>query len=84
MLTYHSSEGESPATRWKWNETIGPVENRPGRQGKLLSFYSSSFLDAYANLQYTGDWTYPNTDALGKSSIEEKRTRRQRPCQALS
>jgi hypothetical protein len=28
-----SREGASPADRWKWNETIGPVENRPGRQG---------------------------------------------------
>lgn len=26
-------EGSSPGNRWKWNETIGPVENRPGRQG---------------------------------------------------
>ncbi|KAE9362634.1 glycoside hydrolase family 51 protein [Stipitochalara longipes BDJ] len=26
-------EGASPGDRWKWNETIGPVENRPGRQG---------------------------------------------------
>ncbi|TAQ87645.1 hypothetical protein B7494_g4034 [Chlorociboria aeruginascens] len=26
-------EGATPATRWKWNETIGPVEDRPGRQG---------------------------------------------------
>ncbi|KAJ7083404.1 glycoside hydrolase [Mycena belliarum] len=24
-------EGESVQTRWKWNETIGPIENRPGR-----------------------------------------------------
>ncbi|KAF7302850.1 Glycoside hydrolase family 51 protein [Mycena kentingensis (nom. inval.)] len=24
-------EGGSFATRWKWNETIGPLENRPGR-----------------------------------------------------
>ncbi|TVY19987.1 putative alpha-L-arabinofuranosidase A [Lachnellula arida] len=38
-------EGESLGARWKWNETIGPLENRPGRQG---------------------DWSYPNTDALGK------------------
>ncbi|KAJ9648348.1 hypothetical protein H2199_001202 [Coniosporium tulheliwenetii] len=38
-------EGSSENTRWKWNETIGPLKNRPaGRQG---------------------DWTYPNTDALG-------------------
>ncbi|KAJ4389575.1 hypothetical protein N0V93_007046 [Gnomoniopsis smithogilvyi] len=26
-------EGLSPDTRWKWNETIGPVQSRPGRQG---------------------------------------------------
>ncbi|KAJ5593923.1 Arabinosidase A [Penicillium hispanicum] len=26
-------EGDSPADRWKWNETIGPVEDRPGREG---------------------------------------------------
>lgn len=37
-------EGSSEGTRWKWNETIGPLTSRPGRQG---------------------DWTYPNTDALG-------------------
>ncbi|KAI5304423.1 hypothetical protein KEM56_006508 [Ascosphaera pollenicola] len=37
-------EGASADNRWKWNLTIGPVEDRPGRDG---------------------DWTYPNTDALG-------------------
>ncbi|KAJ1302581.1 hypothetical protein OPQ81_002898 [Rhizoctonia solani] len=26
-------EGATIARRWKWNETIGPLENRPGRQG---------------------------------------------------
>ncbi|KAG8767929.1 hypothetical protein FRC12_005948 [Ceratobasidium sp. 428] len=26
-------EGGSASTRWKWNETIGPIENRPGRFG---------------------------------------------------
>ncbi|CAE6512703.1 unnamed protein product [Rhizoctonia solani] len=26
-------EGQTVARRWKWNETIGPFENRPGRQG---------------------------------------------------
>ena len=26
-------EGGSIDTRWKWNETIGPLKNRPGRQG---------------------------------------------------
>lgn len=26
-------EGNDEGSRWKWNETIGPVEDRPGRQG---------------------------------------------------
>ncbi|KAK1146811.1 hypothetical protein N8T08_002572 [Aspergillus melleus] len=26
-------EGNDEGTRWKWNETIGPVEERPGRPG---------------------------------------------------
>jgi alpha-N-arabinofuranosidase len=26
-------EGATPADRWKWNATIGPVQDRPGRQG---------------------------------------------------
>ncbi|KAF8607097.1 glycoside hydrolase [Ceratobasidium sp. AG-I] len=26
-------EGGTIARRWKWNETIGPMENRPGRHG---------------------------------------------------
>ncbi|KAJ3103306.1 hypothetical protein HK100_004229 [Physocladia obscura] len=26
-------EGQTTDTRWKWNETIGPLEDRPGRQG---------------------------------------------------
>lgn len=28
-----SREGVSPSDRWKWNETVGPLENRPGREG---------------------------------------------------
>jgi alpha-L-arabinofuranosidase len=36
MLTLRR-QGASPGDRWKWNETIGPVENRPGRQGKIPS-----------------------------------------------
>jgi hypothetical protein len=27
-------EGASPGDRWKWNETIGPVVDRPGREGE--------------------------------------------------
>lgn len=26
-------EGQTVATRWQWNATVGPVQNRPGRQG---------------------------------------------------
>ena len=26
-------EGSDPPYRWKWNETVGPVINRPGRLG---------------------------------------------------
>lgn len=29
-------EGASPGDRWKWNETIGPVVDRPGREGEYL------------------------------------------------
>lgn len=50
---YFYREGSTPATRWKWNETIGPVQNRPGRQG---------------------DWGYPNTDALGTVSLDQRYT----------
>lgn len=28
-----ASEGNDETSRWKWNETIGPVEDRPGREG---------------------------------------------------
>ncbi|OKL61374.1 putative alpha-L-arabinofuranosidase A [Talaromyces atroroseus] len=28
-----SREGASTSNRWKWNETIGPVVDRPGREG---------------------------------------------------
>ncbi|OAX84665.1 hypothetical protein ACJ72_00957 [Emergomyces africanus] len=28
-----NSEGMHPHSRWKWNETLGPLENRPGREG---------------------------------------------------
>lgn len=34
-----SSEGYSEANRWKWNETIGPLQDRPGRQGLCLFFF---------------------------------------------
>ena len=33
---FFCSEGESPGDRWKWNETIGPIQDRPGRQGESI------------------------------------------------
>lgn len=38
-----SSEGYSEDNRWKWNETIGPLQDRPGRQGSC-SFFTGSGL----------------------------------------
>ena len=43
-LLIMNREGASPADRWKWNETIGPVENRPGRQGEFKFCISSGIL----------------------------------------
>ena len=54
-------EGTSLQERWKWNETIGPVENRPGRQGRR----DDAVAVQYANR--LGTWGYPNTDGLGKT-----------------
>lgn len=31
------SEGETPSGRWKWNETIGAVIDRPGREGTVFT-----------------------------------------------
>ncbi|PYI01093.1 Arabinosidase A [Aspergillus sclerotiicarbonarius CBS 121057] len=36
-------EGYSPENRWKWNETIGSLEDRPGRQG-TWTYYNTDGL----------------------------------------
>lgn len=38
-------EGNDPPYRWIWNETIGPLTDRPGRPGTwyVLNFPSSVF-----------------------------------------
>lgn len=36
-------EGNDEGSRWKWNETIGPVEDRPGRQG-TWNYYNTDGL----------------------------------------
>jgi alpha-N-arabinofuranosidase len=33
VVTNPNREGATPADRWQWNTTIGPVQDRPGRQG---------------------------------------------------
>ncbi|EAU36156.1 alpha-N-arabinofuranosidase A precursor [Aspergillus terreus NIH2624] len=41
-------EGNDVETRWKWNETIGPLENRPGHQGTWGYFNTDGLgLDEY-------------------------------------
>jgi len=43
LLTWNR-EGASPGDRWKWNETIGPVQDRPGRQGNTHASFSMPVL----------------------------------------
>lgn len=40
------SEGNDENSRWKWNETIGPVENRPGRNG-TWDYYNTDGLGEF-------------------------------------
>ncbi|KAK6607674.1 alpha-n-arabinofuranosidase a [Botrytis cinerea] len=47
-------EGSSPGNRWKWNETIGPVENRPGRQGDW-GYPNTDALGLMEYLQFISD-----------------------------
>ncbi|KAL2826111.1 glycoside hydrolase superfamily [Aspergillus cavernicola] len=47
-------EGNSEDQRWKWNETIGPVEDRPGRQG-AWGYYNSDGLGLMEYLYWCED-----------------------------
>ncbi|TGO53481.1 hypothetical protein BOTNAR_0294g00120 [Botryotinia narcissicola] len=47
-------EGSSPGNRWKWNETIGPVEKRPGRQGDW-GYPNTDALGLMEYLQFISD-----------------------------
>ncbi|TGO85363.1 hypothetical protein BPOR_0404g00110 [Botrytis porri] len=47
-------EGSSPGNRWKWNETIGPVQNRPGRQGDW-GYPNTDALGLMEYLQFISD-----------------------------
>jgi alpha-N-arabinofuranosidase len=44
----------TPADRWKWNETIGPVENRPGREG-TWGYPNTDALGLMEYLQWCSD-----------------------------
>ena len=45
-------EGVSIPTKWQWNQTIGPLKNRPGRPGNW-QYYNS---DGFGLLEYL-EWT---------------------------
>lgn len=45
-------EGYSPAQRWKWWETIGPLQDRPGRVGDW-SYYNTNGLGLLEYLEWT-------------------------------
>ncbi|KAH7097271.1 glycoside hydrolase [Auriculariales sp. MPI-PUGE-AT-0066] len=47
-------EGETIDTRWKWNETIGPLEDRPGRLGDW-SYINTDGLGLMEYLQWAED-----------------------------
>ena len=47
-------EGISMGTQWKWNQTIGPVENRPGRMG-TWSYPNTDALGLMEYMQWCED-----------------------------
>jgi len=47
-------EGVSPQMRWKWNETLGPLIDRPGRPGDW-SYYNTQGLGLLEYLEWTED-----------------------------
>ena len=47
-------EGYSVAQRWKWNETIGPLINRPGRVGNW-GYYNTDGLGLLEYLEFCED-----------------------------
>jgi len=47
-------EGQSIPTRWKWNETIGPLETRPGRVGDW-GYYNTDGLGLMEYLYWCED-----------------------------
>lgn len=56
-------EGNSVATRWKWNETIGPVTDRPGHVG-TWGYVNTDALGLMEYLQWTADMGLQNVLAI--------------------
>ncbi|KAK8197983.1 Arabinosidase A [Phyllosticta capitalensis] len=52
-------EGASEDNRWKWNETIGPVEERPGRQGDW-GYANTDWLGLIEYLEWSEDMGLEN------------------------
>ncbi|KAL1635926.1 hypothetical protein SLS58_010031 [Diplodia intermedia] len=69
-------EGYSEDNRWKWNETLGPLQDRPGRQGlieyfewcedmglaPILGVWAGFALESGGNTPLTGDALTPYVD----------------------
>lgn len=56
-------EGNTFATRWAWNETIGPVQNRPGHLG-TWGYYNTDALGLMEYLYWTQDMGIKNVMAV--------------------
>lgn len=51
------------STRWKWNETIGDLLERPGRMVRVV--WELGFVAHFDTLPIIqGDWTYVNTECV--------------------
>ena len=56
-------EGDTIATRWAWNETIGPVQDRPGHLG-TWTYYNTDALGLLEYLYWTQDMGITNVMAV--------------------
>ena len=64
-------EGYSVESRWKWNETIGPLVNRPGRVGQW-GYYNTDGLGLLEYLEFCEDvGMQPLLDVYAGYSLNE-------------
>ena len=57
MNAHGGQKGQTPATRWQWNATVGSLLERPGRQGDW----------GYVNTEYV--FYLLGTDQITKASF---------------